>query len=193
MCERYQKYGEFFSDPDQMFNCLDGWQAQTHAYHLAKRDLEEATKEAAKRADRKRYPGTFATKYGVMKVGERKRSNLEHFNKAKKTAINKAKRDANKASAELAAPQEAANKASRRIAELTDAVEKQVEADNAAAEEEEEQWDNRTCAEGNAYMEAMQRDDDNYESPYAPGYRLRVYRNGYTEEEPTRDPLEGIL
>jgi len=32
MREHYLKYGEFFLDPDQMINCLDGWQAQTHAY-----------------------------------------------------------------------------------------------------------------------------------------------------------------
>jgi len=84
-----------------------------------------------------------------MKVNECRKSNLERLNKAKKTAINKAKRDANKAStdpafAELATAQEAVNIALRRITELTDAVAKQVEADDVAAKEKEEQWDNRT-------------------------------------------------
>jgi hypothetical protein len=181
-----------------MFNCLDGWQAQTHAYALAKRDLEEVTKEAAKRANRDRYPGTYATKCGVMKVSECRKSNLDRLNKAKKKAINKVKRDANKvfanpASAELAVAQDAVNIALRRIAELTDDVEKQMEADNAAAEEEEQQRDDRTWTEGHAYMEAIQRGDNNYESPYAPGYRLRVYRNGYTEEESHQDSLEEML
>jgi len=116
---------------------------------LAKRDLDEATKDAAKRAERERYPGTFAVKCGVMKVNECRKSNLERLNKAKKTTINKAKRDANKAStdpafAELAIAQEAVNIALRRITELTDAVAKQVEADDVAAKEKKEQWDNRT-------------------------------------------------
>jgi len=42
-------------------------------------------------------------------------------------------------------------------------------------------------------MKVIRRGDNDYESPYAPRYRLRVYRNEYTEEEPTRDPLEGML
>lgn len=198
MREHYAKYGEFFSDFDQMFNCLGGWQAQTHVYQLAKRDLEEATKDAAKRADRERYSGTYAIKCGVMKVSECIKSNLERLNKAKKIVVNKAKRDANKAStypasAELVVAQETANIALRRITELTDVVAKQVEADNVVADAEEEQWDDRTWAEGNAYMEVIQRGDDNYESPYAPGYRLRVYRNGYTEEESIRDSLDEML
>jgi len=79
-----------------------------------------------------------------MKINECKKSNLERLNKAKKTVINKAKRDVNKAStnlasAELAIAQEAANIALRRIIELTNAVAKQMEANDVVAKEKKEQ------------------------------------------------------
>jgi len=60
--------------------------------------LNKATKNAAKRAKRERYLGTFAVKCGVMQNNEYRKSNLERFNKAKKIVINKTKRDANKVS-----------------------------------------------------------------------------------------------
>ena len=81
---------------------------------MTKRDLDETTKNAAKRAERERYSSTFVVKCEVIKINECKKSNLERLNKTKKIVINKTKRDVNKAStnpafAELAIAQEAIN------------------------------------------------------------------------------------
>jgi len=216
--DEYASYGELGHTYThrQMFRFLQGTITQANTLALHTRDLDEATKASAAKAQREAFPQTVASSSGVMYVGEMRINHSERLSIAKQKAINKANKlrravdvavrvaamqyereaadeDVYAAEEEVIAARTALQKIDAEVDKYT-GLERQVNAsiqeDKRLAEEENRAYE--ACID-RGLMQPPWNGDGEYISPYHPDNpndfapRYRLQR--YRYKSPRVDPL----